>query len=333
MEPEPEPEALAPPICPLFGPTTIQAAGQRLALAKTLNARLGAFYHGGGGARGVRFDPDVLGLVGGLARTSAELARADPVFAGAITRAEMVAWLAAANRGAAPRCELLYRASRDGWSAAAFHGRCDETGEGRVRDAAFQALCSGKGGNLTVIRTSRGFVFGGYADAPWRNNSGKPGSCAIASGAGEAFLFALRCHAGLGPTRMPLTGRKNEQAMVGRAGGGPCFGNELSLGNSDGVDSAHALRSGAARVGCNGVFSIPAGQDGSTMLVGDGDLLQGGGWEGGWPPGSDPDGEEDQVAFEVTEVEVYAVQPARVEPPPVRAGPPPTPPPPPPGPQ
>ena len=31
-------------------------------------------------------------------------------------------------------------------------------------------------------------------------------------------------------------------------------------------------------------------------------------------------------AFEVTEVEVYAVQPARVEPPPVRAGPPPTPP-------
>ena len=46
--------------------------------------------------------------------------------------------------------EILYRASRDGWQCQDFHSRCDN-----------------KGATVTVIKCTGGFVFGGYADAPW----------------------------------------------------------------------------------------------------------------------------------------------------------------------
>ena len=66
-------------------------------------------------------------------------------------------------------------------------------------------------------------MFGGYADAPWHSD-GKGRDRFIASGGG-AFLFTLRFHtAGLGPTRMGLTGMMNGQAMWGEANCGPAFG-------------------------------------------------------------------------------------------------------------
>ena len=46
--------------------------------------------------------------------------------------------------------KLLYRATRDGFSAAAFHARCDH-----------------KARTLSVIRSTRGHIFGGYASVAW----------------------------------------------------------------------------------------------------------------------------------------------------------------------
>ena len=43
--------------------------------------------------------------------------------------------------------ELLYRGSRDGWKASDFHAKCDN-----------------KGATITVIRSTDGFIFGGFAD-------------------------------------------------------------------------------------------------------------------------------------------------------------------------
>lgn len=45
---------------------------------------------------------------------------------------------------------LLYRASRDGFGAKDFHSRCDD-----------------KANTLTIIKTTKQFVFGGYANATW----------------------------------------------------------------------------------------------------------------------------------------------------------------------
>ena len=51
----------------------------------------------------------------------------------------------------------LWRGSRDGFGSRVFHDLCDE-----------------KGKTLTLIRTTRGGVFGGYTDIPWSSNLGEP---------------------------------------------------------------------------------------------------------------------------------------------------------------
>ena len=155
----------------------------------------------------------------------------------------LAGWLADQTVGE-PQCELLFRASRDGWDAKAFHRHCDD-----------------QGATLTVIlEQEHGYVFGGYADAPW-NSSG----FMIGSGGG-AFLFALRCHAGLGPTRMGLAGTKNGRAMHGIAAKGPSFGHgELDLGATLGRDAGDGSRTD---VGGNSVHECPAGQDGRSLLTG-----------------------------------------------------------------
>ena len=48
-------------------------------------------------------------------------------------------------------CKLLYRASRNGWAASNFHSCCDN-----------------KGPTVTVVRSSNGYVFGGYTEQPWQ---------------------------------------------------------------------------------------------------------------------------------------------------------------------
>ena len=48
------------------------------------------------------------------------------------------------------KLHLLYRGSRDGWEPSQFHSRCDN-----------------KGPTVTVIKTTAGYLFGGYADLSW----------------------------------------------------------------------------------------------------------------------------------------------------------------------
>ena len=51
--------------------------------------------------------------------------------------------------------ELLYRASRDGWTNTNFHSNCDN-----------------KGNTLVLIKSEFGKLFGGYANQPWDSKSG-----------------------------------------------------------------------------------------------------------------------------------------------------------------
>jgi hypothetical protein len=49
---------------------------------------------------------------------------------------------------------LLYRATRDGFTASAFHEKCD-----------------GKENTITIIKTNGNYVFGGYTSAKWNSNN------------------------------------------------------------------------------------------------------------------------------------------------------------------
>ena len=50
--------------------------------------------------------------------------------------------------------ELLYRTSRDGWTAKDFHTRCDNLGA-----------------TLTLFKTNDGKVCGGYTSVSWESRS------------------------------------------------------------------------------------------------------------------------------------------------------------------
>ena len=64
--------------------------------------------------------------------------------------------------------KLLYRATRDGFTAKAFH-----------------SICDGKANTITIIKNNFNYVFGGFASAAW-NSSG------IFASDNSAFVFSLR---------------------------------------------------------------------------------------------------------------------------------------------
>ena len=118
---------------PVLSP--VKAAELRLCLGKLGHRRLG---EAALEWLQVRADGDVLMLVG-MCILSCSYPLMDSVIVGDGSDAEaltphLAGWLAkVTDDGQVTRCELLFRASRDGWDARAFH-----------------KLCDGKGATLTV---------------------------------------------------------------------------------------------------------------------------------------------------------------------------------------
>ena len=67
------------------------------------------------------------------------------------------------------KMKLLYRGTRDGFKASDFHGHCDGK----------------EGGTLTIIKTTKGNVFGGFTNVPWTSQNG------VYREDGNASLFSL----------------------------------------------------------------------------------------------------------------------------------------------
>ena len=63
--------------------------------------------------------------------------------------------------------KLLFRASRDGFGADAFHAKCDNQSK-----------------TITIVRTTKSFVFGGFTNACWSSNGQFKDDR-------DAFLFSL----------------------------------------------------------------------------------------------------------------------------------------------
>eukprot|EP01083_Nonionella_stella_P140487 430904_1 len=66
------------------------------------------------------------------------------------------------------RWSLLYRGSRDGFTANVFHNKCD-----------------GKAKTLSIIRTDSNNVFGGYTSVPWKSDNKHAAD-------NDAFIFLIR---------------------------------------------------------------------------------------------------------------------------------------------
>jgi hypothetical protein len=114
------------------------------------------------------------------------------------------------------RTNLLYRASRDGFTGAAFHARCDY-----------------KARTITLVKTKENYVFGGFTSSLWelKSNTGSYSSDS------HSFLFSLR-RAGTSNTictsyancnnKFPLrsiSATYTNYAVYSHPSNGPSFGN------------------------------------------------------------------------------------------------------------
>ncbi len=103
---------------------------------------------------------------------------------------------------------LLYRASRDGFTASEFHTKCD-----------------GKANTVTIIKKNSNYVFGGYTTAKWGANNN---SWILDS---SAFLFSLRRNGTSNNHKLQII--RAEYAIYGGLGYGPLFGggNDIRIVN------------------------------------------------------------------------------------------------------
>jgi len=92
---------------------------------------------------------------------------------------------------------LLWRGSRDGFDAAAFH-----------------RLCDGQENTVTVIKNTNGFIFGGFTSIPWSSSAGYKADS-------TAFIFSLT-----NPSNAPLKlkVKSQEHAVCHHSSYGPTFG-------------------------------------------------------------------------------------------------------------
>jgi hypothetical protein len=95
---------------------------------------------------------------------------------------------------------LLYRGTRDGFGSGVFHTKCD---------------CQRN--TLTIILTTKGYVFGGFTPIAWDSSSGyKPDSTK------ESFVFSLISPRGKVPQKFALSNTNN--AIYCNSSYGPTFG-------------------------------------------------------------------------------------------------------------
>lgn len=96
--------------------------------------------------------------------------------------------------------KLLYRASRHGFRAADFHAKCDN-----------------RANTITLIQTTKGYIFGGYTQARWTSDNKYHRDS-------SAFLFSL-VNKFNKPAVCRISNSNKDHAIFGSPVHGPIFGN------------------------------------------------------------------------------------------------------------
>lgn len=127
------------------------------------------------------------------------------------------------------KLELIYQASRDGWSNSDFHRLCDK-----------------QGSTVTVVTSGGGYVFGGYAEHSWTSRNSYVNDP-------YAFLFLVKSPGGRAPFKLALKQGQEEYALNDHSTHGPSFGKAHDLH----VFTACGCTTGQGRPGHT--YELPAG--------------------------------------------------------------------------
>jgi hypothetical protein len=107
---------------------------------------------------------------------------------------------------------LLFRASTDGFSAAAFHRACD-----------------GRSPTLAIVCDEGGNVFGGFTPIAWESVGNDGGPLRRVDANLKSFVFTVKNPHQTGPMRFPLRPGRQGRAVFCSRWCGPCFGDDLAI--------------------------------------------------------------------------------------------------------
>jgi hypothetical protein len=113
------------------------------------------------------------------------------------------------------RLHLLWRGSRDGFRALAFHRRCD-----------------GHANTLTIVRDTNGNIFGGFTPVQWESRVwngkdrlfGNRTNCLAADESLRSYVFTIVNPSHVPPEKFPLRATQAKFALYFDAQWGPTFG-------------------------------------------------------------------------------------------------------------
>ena len=143
-----------------------------------------------------------------------------PIDSTIITNCEMKRQLAELCEFNVDALTLIYRASQDGFEAASFHDKCDH----QLR-------------TLTIIETTKGYIFGAYTAVAWdSSNTFKADP--------DAFIFSLK-NATSKPMRIPVKAA-DELSIYCYSFNGPIFGSghDILIADNSNVEATSASNLG-----------------------------------------------------------------------------------------
>jgi hypothetical protein len=136
---------------------------------------------------------------------------------------------------------LLYRASRDGFTAKAFHDRCDNVPN-----------------TVTIIRNSLNFIFGGFTSARWSSaNEYKKDP--------SAFIFSLRRSGTSNNYKLMINSTTGTYALAGVSSWGPTFGYSYDIFI---VDKSNTVIGSFSKIDTYTAPTYPSGSNGTLFLTG-----------------------------------------------------------------
>jgi hypothetical protein len=118
---------------------------------------------------------------------------------------------------------LIYKASRNGFDANAFHTHCNNQGP-----------------TMTIIQSNNNYIFGGYTAIGWTSDGSYKNDP-------TAFLFTLTNPHNITPTKYPVNPANASKAVNHTSSYGPTFGSGHDLyivNNSNSSNSSCAFPSG-----------------------------------------------------------------------------------------
>jgi hypothetical protein len=147
--------------------------------------------------------------------------------------------------------EILWRGSRDGFSAKEFHRRCDWHAN-----------------TLTVILDTNGNIFGGFTPVEWESRAWN-GKYGIESNLWKAddsllsFVFTLKNPHNVPARRFALKAEKKNEAIYCDSKWGPCFREIAVFDNCDVNTDSYSYFDGSNDIPTNEI-----GVDGHTIFTG-----------------------------------------------------------------